>query len=146
MINIVDSTDVQVAFNIPSAMKDRMDNPYQYWLEKQEQPSSSSSSSKIYTLSYTNPNNLCQVSFSPHVKGSNNIATDICTIGNSNENRTQQGMFDAFDYVEKENNHPKSKGSIHFLNGVYGTGITSGWPKHTYLPTSPGCIEKRNSN
>lgn len=35
MINIVDSIDVQVTYNIPSAMKSCMDNPYQYWLEKQ---------------------------------------------------------------------------------------------------------------
>jgi len=134
MINIVDSVDVQVAYNTATAMRDRAVKSYEYWTAK---PNKSSTSSALYVLAYTNPNYLCQISFSPHVEGSE-TPEDTCNIGNVD--RTEQGMYSAFDFVESE--LPGIKGGIHFMNGVYASGITAGWPKHED-PTLTCSLDKK---
>jgi len=121
MVNIVDSLDVQVAYNTPSAMMSRSAASYEYWTQKINK----SSTSKVYSLAYTNPTDLCQLSFSPHAKGSS-TASDACNIGN--QERTEASMYAAFDAVEAQ--YPLLKGGIHYMNGVYGSGITDGWPMH----------------
>lgn len=133
MLDIVDSVDVQVAYNLPSVMADRSSKAYQYWLEGDH---SSSETSKVYVLAYTNPNSLCQLSFSPHTEGSSSVE-DVCQNGAAD--RTERGMFDAFDFVESR--HTQAKGGIHFMGGVFGTGITEQWPVHSSNP-SLGCLGK----
>jgi len=129
MINIVDSVDVQVSYNVPSTMTTRATLPYTYWTNKVEK----SDTSALYVLAYTNPNSLCQLSFSPHAKGSD-TAKDTCTKGV----RTEAGMYAAFDTVEED--LPGAKGGIHFMNGVYGTGITEGWPVHNVTAVNGSTI------
>ena len=119
MIDIADSVDVQVAYNVPDVMKRRADPPYQYWINKVDK----SSTSALYVLAYTNPNDICQLSFSPHIVGSTTV-TDTCPQGD----RTEAGLFAAFDYVEGA--LPGIIGSIHYMSGVFSTGMTDGWPKH----------------
>jgi hypothetical protein len=131
MVDIVDSIDVQVAYNTPSAMISRSAASYDYWTQKVDK----SSTSKVYALAYTNPTDLCQVSFSPHAEGSS-TASDVCSIGN--QERTEASMYAAFDDVETE--YPLLKGGIHFMNGVYGSGITDGWPVHDALSMTRSCI------
>lgn len=140
MIDIVDSFDVQVAYTKNSTMVSRTTPAYNYWDSK----TGKTNSSRAYVLSYTNPTSLCQTSYSPHVIGS--AATeDNCTF--TTNPRTQNGMYMGFDYVES--NHPTMKGSIHFMNGVYGSGITDEWPAHTMSFPIPSCITTKmptNSN
>lgn len=132
MVDIVDSIDVQVAYNTPSAMTSRAAASYQYWTQKP----SKSSTSKVYALAYTNPTDLCQLSFSPHAKGSS-TASDVCNVGN--QERTEASMHIAFDTVETQ--YPLLKGGIHYMNGVYGSGITDGWPVHdASISTARSCI------
>lgn len=119
MIDIADSVDVQVAYNVPSVMEGRADRPHQYWMDKVDK----SSTSALYVLAYTNPNELCQLSFAPHASGSSTV-TDTCAQGD----RTEAGMFAAFDHIESA--LPGAIGSIHYMGGVFSTGMTSGWPKH----------------
>jgi hypothetical protein len=125
MIHIVDSVDVQVAYNLNHVMLERSNNPYQYW----QDAAKNTSTTKIYILAYTDPVDPCQLSFSPHKVGSTTV-TDTC----NSADRTEAGMYDAFDYIEQ--NLPEARGGIHFMGGVYSTGITSGWPKHNG-PTCP---------
>jgi len=125
MVNIVDSVDVQVAYNKPSVMEERATNAHQYWDDIAEK----SSTSAFYVLAYANPNSICQLSFAPHAKGSE-TATDECFIGD----RTESGMYTAFDEIES--NLPGAIGGIHFMGGVYSSGITDDWPKHD-SPTCP---------
>ena len=130
MVDIVDSVDVQVAYIKNSTMTSRSTPPYQYWVDK----ANKSDTSKVYVLAYTNPTDLCQTSFSPHIDGSN-TAEDTCSFSTINP-RTEAGMFQGFDYVESQ--LPLIKGGIHFMNGVFGSGITAGWPVHSANPT-PSC-------
>lgn len=122
MIDIADSVDVQVAYNVPEVMRKRAVPPYNYWTNKLNK----SSTSALYVLAYTNPTSLCQLSFAPHQAGSTTV-TDTCAQGN----RTEAGMFSAFDYVEAA--LPGAIGGIHYMSGVFSTGITEGWPKHDLL-------------
>jgi hypothetical protein len=135
MVNIVDSVDVQVAYIKNSTMTTRSTKPYEYWEDKVNK----SPSSKVYTLAYTNPTDLCQTSFSPHIKGSS-TAEDSCSIGNE---RTEAGMFQGFDYVESQLTH--IKGGIHFMNGVFASGITEGWPVHSPNPNPQACAPSTSS-
>jgi hypothetical protein len=123
MINIVDSVDVQVAYNTPSAMTTRAIKPYEYWLDKRASGKATPSTA-LYVLAYTNPNYLCQLSFSPHKEGSSRVK-DECSFGGE---RTEVAMYDAFDTVEGA--LPGSKGGIHLMSGVYSSGITADWPVH----------------
>ena len=124
MVNIVDSVDVQVAYNTPSAMTNRVTKPYQYWQGKISSATPASTTTAFYVLAYTNPTSLCQLSFSPHKKGSTTVV-DVCTVGGD---RTEAAMYAAFDTVE--GTLAGSKGGIHFMSGVYSSGITSDWPVH----------------
>lgn len=135
MIDIVDSTDVQVAYNVPEVMTNRGAKAHEYWLNKPDK----SSTSAIYMLAYTNPNTLCQLSFSPHKEGSS-TPTDFCSKGD----RTEAGMFAAFDYIESE--LPGAIGGIHFMNGVFSTGMTDGWPKHDSIEYTCRLDQKYNKN
>lgn len=129
MVEIVDSVDVQVAYIKNSTIAARSENPYQYWTAK----TGKSDTSKIYALSYTNPTGLCQTSYSPHIQGSATVE-DTCTFSTINP-RTQAGMYQGFDYVEGQ--HSLLKGGIHYMNGVYGSDITSGWPVHSMPNPAP---------
>ena len=135
MIDIADSVDVQVAYNVPAIMARRAKPPHQYWLNKMDKTSTSA----LYVLAYTNPNNLCQLSFSPHKKEST-TATDTCSKGN----RTEAGMFAAFDYVEDA--LTGAIGGIHYMSGVFSTGITEGWPKHNSMKNTCPLNKKYNKN
>jgi hypothetical protein len=115
MVNIVDSIDVQVAFITPDAMASRSTPVYHYWNLK----ANKSKTSRVYTLAYTNPTDNCRTSFSPHKEGSTS-ATDSCPFGM----RTEARMYQGFDYVESW--LPLARGVIHFMNWVYGSGITVG--------------------
>mmetsp|Transcript_38251 Transcript_38251/g.80487 ORF Transcript_38251/g.80487 Transcript_38251/m.80487 type:complete len:507 (+) Transcript_38251:76-1596(+) len=129
MIDTVDSLDVQVAWNTGSTMVARSTNPYNYWEANHME---SSNTTAFYVLAYTNPNSDCRLSFSPHTKGAG-TATDTCSTGD----RTEEGMFTAFDTIKTT--HANAQGGIHFMGGVYSTGMV-GWPKHeaaTPGPTSP---------
>jgi|ERR1719469_525109 len=119
MIDISDSVDVQVAYNVPDVMERRGIPPHNYFIAKPDK----STTARLYILAYASPNSLCQLSFSPHKKGSTTV-TDTCSKGN----RTQAGMFAAFDYVE--NALPGAIGGIHYMGGVFSTGMTTDWPKH----------------
>eukprot|EP00542_Grammatophora_oceanica_P013494 CAMPEP_0194043578 /NCGR_PEP_ID=MMETSP0009_2-20130614/15177_1 /TAXON_ID=210454 /ORGANISM="Grammatophora oceanica, Strain CCMP 410" /LENGTH=369 /DNA_ID=CAMNT_0038687829 /DNA_START=210 /DNA_END=1316 /DNA_ORIENTATION=+ len=122
MIDIVDSVDVQVAYNLGSTMADRSETPYQYW---DATKAGTTSSTQFYVLAYANPNeSLCQLSFAPHLKGATEVP-DICTKGNSE--RTEASMYQAFDEVVTA--QPSARGGIHYHGGVYSTGMV-GWPKH----------------
>lgn len=133
MIDIVDSFDVQVAYIKNSTMVTRSAPAYGYWDAKLGK----SESSRAYVLSYTNPTSLCQTSYSPHIKGSV-VAEDTCAY--TTNPRTETGMYMGFDYVES--NHPLMKGSIHFMNGVYGSGMTDEWPAHNMSFPIPYCTTK----
>jgi hypothetical protein len=119
MIDIVDSVDVQVAYNVPTVMERRARPPHQYWTNKNDK----SSTSALYILAYASPNYLCQLSFSPHKTGSTTVQ-DECKQGD----RTEAGMFAAFDFIE--NALDGAIGGIHYMGGVYSTGMTDDWPKH----------------
>lgn len=140
MINIVNSVDVQVAYNTPTAMTDRATRPYQYWKDKISSRDVSSDTTALYVLAYTNPTSLCQLSFSPHKKGSS-VVNDECTKGG--QERTEAAMYAAFDAVENE--LVGSKGGIHFMSGVYSSGITTDWPVHntTSCPLAQKYISKK---
>ena len=131
MIDIVDSVDVQVAYIKNDTMVDRSTNAYNYWVAKVGK----SDTSKIYVLSYTNPTDLCQTSYSPHIDTSTTV-TDECNFSTINP-RTEAGMFQGFDYVE--GSLVQMKGSIHFMQGVFGSGITADWPVHTMPDPAPSC-------
>eukprot|EP00804_Cyclotella_cryptica_P001078 CCRYP_008380-RA/>CCRYP_008380-RA protein AED:0.37 eAED:0.15 QI:0/0/0/1/1/0.5/2/0/507 len=130
MIDIVDSFDVQVAYIKNSTMLSRSTPAYNYWDAK----TGKSLTSKAYVLSYTNPTDLCQTSYSPHTESST-VIEDSCGI--TTNPRTEAGMYMGFDYVES--NLPLIKGSIHFMNGVYGSNITAGWHVHTMPFPIPYC-------
>ena len=134
MVDIVDSVDVQVAFITPDAMASRSTPAYHYWNSKMNK----SATSRVYTLAYTNPTDDCRTSFSPHKEGSA-TATDFCSFGT----RTEAGMYQGFDYVESQ--LPSIRGGIHFMNGVYGSGITSGWPVSPSNNPTPSCPAKPTS-
>ena len=119
MIDTVDSVDVQVAWNTGNVMADRATNPYQYW---NSHKLGQTSTTALYVLAYTNPVSDCRLSFSPHVLGATS-ASDTCATGD----RTEEGMFTAFDEIESE--LPNAIGAIHFMDGVYSSGM-SGWPRH----------------
>jgi len=142
MVNIVDSVDVQVAYNTPSAMTDRAAKPYQYWQNKISsagtEPTTTTTTTALYVLAYTNPNSPCQTSFSPHKEGSTTVV-DICTRGGD---RTEAAMYAAFDEVEAT--WPGSKGGIHLMSGVYSSGITADWPVHN--TTTCPLDQRYNSN
>lgn len=133
MIDIVDSIDVQVAYIKNSTMVFRSAPAYNYWDSK----IGKSNSSRAYVLLYTNPTSLCQTNYSPHVIG-NAVTEDSCAF--TTKSRTENGMYMGFDYVES--NHPMMKGSIHFMNGVYGSGVTDEWPMHTMPFPIPYCVTK----
>jgi hypothetical protein len=135
MIEIADSIDVQVAYNVPSVMTRRARPPHQYWLDKMNKTSSSA----LYVLAYTNPNSLCQLSFSPHKEGSTTVI-DTCHVGN----RTEAGMFAAFDYVEDD--LPGIIGGIHYMSGVFSTGMTEGWPKHNSIENTCPLHQRYHKN
>jgi len=124
MIDIVDSVDVQVAWNEGSTMIRRSFRPYQYWLANK---AGTTTTTAFYVLAYTNPNSDCRLSFAPHTEGST-TATDTCSTGD----RTESGMFAAFDEVQS--NMTDSHGAIHFMGGVFSSGMP-GWPKHEGAPT-----------
>ncbi|KAL7478180.1 hypothetical protein ACHAW6_003954 [Cyclotella cf. meneghiniana] len=130
MIDIVNSFDVQVAYIKNSTMLSRSTPAYNYWDAK----IGKSLTSKPYVLSYTNPTDLCQTSYSPHTAMSA-VVQDSCGI--TTNPRTEAGMYMGFDFVESS--HPPMKGSIHFMNGVYGSNITTGWPPHNMPFPSPHC-------
>ena len=134
MVDISDSVDVQVAFITPDAMASRSTPAYQYWYSKRNK----SSTSRVYTLAYTNPTDDCRTSFSPHREGSA-TSTDSCAFGT----RTEAGMYQGFDYVESR--LPSMGGGIHFMNGMYGSGITSGWPVHPSDNPTPSCPARPTS-
>jgi len=119
MINITDSIDVQVAWNEAGTMEKRARRPYNYWASDK---AGTTSSTAFYVLAYTNPNSDCRLSFSPHVKGGME-SSDECSQGN----RTEAGMFAAFDEVKLSQN--ETRGGIHYMGGVFSTGMP-GWPKH----------------
>lgn len=119
MIDITDSIDVQVAWNTGSTMEKRSRRPYDYWSSDK---AGTTSSTAFYVLAYTNPNSDCRLSFSPHVKGGTE-SSDTCSTGN----RTEAGMFAAFDEVHLS--QTQTQGGIHYMSGVFSTGMP-GWPKH----------------
>ncbi|KAL7541739.1 hypothetical protein ACHAXR_011182, partial [Thalassiosira sp. AJA248-18] len=123
MIDVADSVDVQVAWNVGSTMTNRSQRPYDYW-ETNKLPSSTHTTA-FYVLAYTNPNSDCRLSFAPHVKGGTSAQT-ACNTGD----RTEEGMFAAFDTVKST--HTSAIGGIHYMGGVYSTGMP-GWPKHEDL-------------
>jgi hypothetical protein len=133
MIDIVDSFDVQVAYIKNSTMVFRSAPAYSYWDSKPGK----TNSTRAYVLSYTNPTDQCQTSYSPHIKGSD-VVEDSCAF--TTNPRTESGMYMGFDEVKSY--HPLMKGSIHFMNGVYGSGITEGWPEHTMPFPIPYCTTK----
>lgn len=140
MINIVDSVDVQVAYNTPSAMTTRATKPYDYWQEKLADGFVTTTTA-FYVLAYTNPTNLCQISFSPHAKGSSTVE-DHCE--NGGDHRTEAAMYSAFDTVEGA--LPGSKGGIHFMSGVYSSGITKDWPVHNEKTCPLDMFYKKKKN
>lgn len=131
MIDIVDSVDVQVAYNLPQVMEERAEPAYQYWMNK----ANVSTTSRLYVLAYASPSSTCQTSFAPHAKGSTTVI-DTC----NSANRTEAGMFAAFDHVEEQ--LPGAVGGIHYMGGVFSTGMTDGWPKHDSIKKSCG-LDKR---
>lgn len=137
MIDLVDSVDVQVAYNLPEVMEARALPPYEYWMEKPNK----SSTSALYVLAYANPNEegICQLSFAPQIVGSSTVP-DTCSKGNIN--RTEESMFEAFDYIE--NKLPGAIGGIHYMGGVFSTGIIDSWPKHDLKEYSCALHQKYN--
>jgi len=119
MIDITDSVDVQVAWNEASNMNKRSLRPYTYWVSNK---AGTTNNTAFYVLAYTNPNKDCRLSFSPHVKGGEE-SSDTCSKGN----RTEAGMFAAFDEVQSSQS--QTRGGIHYMSGVFSTGMP-GWPKH----------------
>ena len=127
MIDIVDSVDVQVAWNTGSTMTRRAETAYNYWETTKKD---TTASTNFYVLAYTNPNSDCRLSFSPQTKGAL-TSTDDCSNG---ADRTEEGMFAAFDEVRAS--LPAAKGGIHMLGGVYSSGMP-GWPKHVSASAQP---------
>lgn len=123
MIDIADSVDVQVAWNEGSTMAERATRPYTYWVNTKQ-----SDTTAFYVLAYTNPVSDCRLSFSPHVQGSL-VNSDTCSTGD----RTEAGMFQAFDEIKIT--LPSAQFGIHYMGGVYSTGMP-GWPQKA-IPTSP---------
>lgn len=139
MMDIVDSVDVQVARNNPTEMIERAELAgYSYWKKTQKGKSSTTS---YYVLAYINPQtpNLCHLSFSPHNTDSI-ISEDDCNKGNPKGDRTEVGMWDAFDTVTEKLS--KALGGIHYFGGVYSTGITDKWPKHEATASYTKCARK----
>jgi len=127
MLDLVDSVDVQVAWNRGDTMERRSRRPYEYWASH---GAGATPTAAFYVLAYTNPNADCRQSFSPHVKGGTEPSDD-CATGD----RTEAGMFAAFDEVGA--GQALTRGGIHFMGGVFSTGM-SGWPKHE----SPTCSDR----
>ena len=74
MLDIADSVDVQVAWNVGSTMANRAQRPYVYWDANRR---TSTTTTAFYILAYTNPNSDCRLSFSPQTKGAADY--DSCT-------------------------------------------------------------------
>ena len=120
MVDIADSVDVQVAWNVGNTMAHRSLSPYLYWDKTKR---GTTSTTGFYVLAYTNPNSDCRLSFAPHTKGAA-TDTDTCTTGD----RSERGMFEAFDEVTV--GLPHAQGGIHFIGGAFSTGMP-GWPTHS---------------
>jgi len=124
MIDLVYSVDVQVAWNVGSTMIDRAQNPYDYLdVTKQGQTSTTA----FYVLAHTNPNTVRRLSFSPRTEGAT-VAEDTCSTGD----RTEAGMFFPLDAIMTA--LPNADGGIHFVGGVFLTGMPC-WPEHA--PEAP---------
>jgi len=119
MVDIVDSVDVQVAWNTGPVMQQRATNGYTHW---QSTKLGTTNTTAFYVLAYTNPVGDCRLSFSPHTWGATALPL-ACATGD----RTQQGLFDALDAVEGGLVH--AQGGIHYFGGVFSSGMV-GWPKH----------------
>eukprot|EP00500_Bicosoecida_sp_ms1_P001374 CAMPEP_0203811690 /NCGR_PEP_ID=MMETSP0115-20131106/3711_1 /ASSEMBLY_ACC=CAM_ASM_000227 /TAXON_ID=33651 /ORGANISM="Bicosoecid sp, Strain ms1" /LENGTH=489 /DNA_ID=CAMNT_0050720521 /DNA_START=138 /DNA_END=1604 /DNA_ORIENTATION=+ len=126
MIDILDSFDVQVAWNTAATMADRAhDAGYQYFVDNY------SGSKQFYVLAYLNEVDDCRQSFFP---------VDSCATGDL----TEQGVWDAFDdmvdaaAVTSAVAVPLARGGLHYYRGVYSTGFP-GWPEHDAAPVIP-CV------
>lgn len=106
-LDILDSADAQVSWNVAATMANRAIMAGSTYAETLGKP--------FWVLAYTNPNDDCRFTFFPTPLG--------CTQGDL----TEAGMWDAFDDIEAT--LPSVHGGIHYFRGAYSTGLT-GWPKH----------------
>lgn len=123
-MDVLDSFDVQVAWNEPATMADRaIKAGYNY-------AATAHPTKPFFVLAYTNPSGSdCRTTFFPTVGG--------CTTGDL----TEAGMWAAFDAMVNPlpsgvgdppgvpTPVPTARGGIHYYRGVYNTGFT-GWPHH----------------
>ncbi|XP_041373472.1 uncharacterized protein LOC121386588 [Gigantopelta aegis] len=108
MIDIFDSTDVQVAFTVYPAISDRMNQAGYAHAVYSNKP--------IFTTFYTNKAVPCQTSFFP----------ESCTSWHVG---TEAAMFGAIDQFGQKG-IPLAKPCIHYFRGVYSSGVHPDWPSH----------------
>jgi len=128
-IDIADSVDAQVSWNVPSTMASRAQKAGALYAQSEGKP--------FWVLAYTNPNDLdCRYTFFPTVGG--------CATGD----RTEAGMWSAFDEMVDLLADllgvvdAAARGGIHYFRGSYGTGMPD-WPTHIGPNVIPFmCAEK----
>lgn len=129
-IDILDSIDVQVSWNVAGAMENRaLTSGVEY---------AATLGKPFWILAYTNPHDSgdCRFTFFPDALG--------CTQGVL----TEAGMWGAFDTIMASSAISSTattiNAGIHYFHGTYGSGLP-GWPKHfgPYIVTDL-CAETHN--
>ncbi|WAR03483.1 hypothetical protein MAR_010041, partial [Mya arenaria] len=106
MIDIFNSTDVQVGYIIHPRISDRMrSGGYDHAM---------AAGKSIFTTVYTNPTSLCQTTFFPN---------GTCFI----QGHSEAAMFERFDEFSI-NNITHARPCIHYFRGIYSTGVHADWP------------------